>query len=140
MFTEQQIKGHLYPLAHRLAKSATVAGHTREDLAQECMLRVVEQADKYEPRPGVDYTHWAARVMRRHLVSLHRESVQQRRTPQGRFAPGPLIVDPADETDETETDSGLIDTGDPLATLIAEEEHELFEQAIKNLVGHLSCA
>src|SRR4051812_27527571 len=53
---------HCQPLVAKLVRAHLPRQVAEEDLAQEVFLKMFARLDQYQPRPGIDFSHWLARL------------------------------------------------------------------------------
>lgn len=77
----RRLVAHLHPLIMTIVRANPSGRQAEEDLAQEVYGRVFERLDQYQPRPGIPFEHWVARLSVRVCLDIRRA---ERRRPEVR--------------------------------------------------------
>ena len=58
----QALVAHTQPLVQKLVRAYRAQAHSDDDLLQEVYLAMFARLDRYEPRAGIPFEHWLARL------------------------------------------------------------------------------
>ncbi len=79
----RELVERLYPLVIRIVRGHLPVRMSEEDVAQEVFLKLFGRLDRYQPRPGVPFEHWVARLSVRTCRDILRA---ERRRPELRWS------------------------------------------------------
>lgn len=79
----RELVERLQPLVQQIVRSHLPARSSEADLAQEVFIKLLTRLDRYQPRPGVPFTHWASRLALRTCLDALRA---ERRRPEIRWS------------------------------------------------------
>lgn len=79
----RELVERLYPLVIRVVRGHLPTRQSEEDVAQEIFLKLFARLDRYQPREGVPFEHWVARLSLRTCRDLLRA---ERRRPELRWS------------------------------------------------------
>lgn len=119
----RELVERLNPLVMKIVRAHRTRRTAEEDLAQDVFARMFERLDQYEPRAGVPFEHWVARLAVRTCLDAGRA---ERRRPELRWS------------DLSEAEAGWLETladdgRDPAAGAAASSARELVERLLEQL-------